>query len=63
MVRGDAFPLLFLAIRPAHFDGIDVVHHLPGVGKNFQDHMDVYLTATTAPVSYNQEDRPDRAIR
>jgi len=43
--------------------GIKVVHDLPGVGKNFQDHMDVYLTAETAPVSYNMEDRPDRAIR
>src|SRR6266480_3643342 len=43
--------------------GVEVVHHLPGVGKNFQDHMDVYLAAATAPVSYNQEDRPIRAIR
>jgi choline dehydrogenase-like flavoprotein len=43
--------------------GIEPVHHLPGVGKNFQDHMDVYLTAETAPVSYNMEDRPDRAAR
>jgi choline dehydrogenase len=42
--------------------GIDVVHDLPGVGKNLQDHMDVYLTAVTAPVSYNGEDRPDRAL-
>ncbi|GLY02391.1 choline dehydrogenase [Actinoplanes sp. NBRC 101535] len=42
--------------------GIDVVHDLPGVGKNFQDHMDVYLTAETVPVSYNQSDRPDRAL-
>lgn len=42
--------------------GIDVVHDLPGVGKNFQDHMDVYLTAETAPVSYNQSDRPDKAL-
>ena len=25
--------------------------------------MDVYLAAATAPVSYNQEDRPIRAIR
>ncbi len=41
--------------------GLDVVHDLPGVGKNLQDHMDVYLTAETAPVSYNQEDRWDRA--
>ena len=35
----------------------------PGVGKNFQDHMDVYLTAETAPVSYNGEDRWDKAAR
>jgi choline dehydrogenase len=41
--------------------GIDVVHDLPGVGKNFQDHMDVYLTATTTPVSFNESDRPDKA--
>jgi choline dehydrogenase-like flavoprotein len=41
--------------------GIDVVHDLPGVGKNLQDHMDVYLTAETAPVSFNREDRPLRA--
>jgi choline dehydrogenase len=43
--------------------GLDVVHDLPGVGKNFQDHMDVYITAETAPVSYNEEDRPIRAAR
>ena len=43
--------------------GIEVVHDLPGVGKNFQDHMDVYLTAETAPVSYNGEDRWDKAVR
>jgi choline dehydrogenase-like flavoprotein len=43
--------------------GISVVHDLPGVGKNFQDHMDVYLTAETAPVSYNGEDRWDKAVR
>jgi choline dehydrogenase-like flavoprotein len=41
--------------------GIPVTHDLPGVGKNFQDHMDVYGTAETAPVSYNGEDRWDRA--
>jgi choline dehydrogenase len=41
--------------------GVDVVHDLPGVGKNFQDHMDVYLTAETAPVSYNGEDRWPKA--
>jgi choline dehydrogenase-like flavoprotein len=43
--------------------GIDVELDLPGVGKNFQDHMDVYLTAETAPVSYNGEDRWDKAAR
>jgi choline dehydrogenase-like flavoprotein len=42
--------------------GIPVVHDLPGVGKNFQDHMDVYLTAATVPVSYNESDRPDKAL-
>jgi choline dehydrogenase len=42
--------------------GIDVVHDLPGVGKNLQDHMDVYLTAETTPVSFNESDRPDRVI-
>ena len=41
--------------------GVPVVHDLPGVGKNFQDHMDVYLTAETTPVSYNSSDRPDKA--
>jgi choline dehydrogenase len=43
--------------------GIEVVHNLPGVGKNFQDHMDVYIPAETIPVSYNGEDRWDKAIR
>ena len=42
--------------------GIEVVHDLPGVGKNFQDHMDVYLTAETTPVSYNRSDRPLPAV-
>lgn len=42
--------------------GVPVVHDLPGVGKNLQDHMDVYLTAETLPVSYNQSDRPDKAL-
>ncbi len=58
--------LLLSGIGPAqHLTdvGVDVTHELPGVGQNFQDHMDVYLTAETAPVSYNREDRPDRAIR
>ncbi len=43
--------------------GIEPVHDLPGVGRNFQDHMDLYITAETEPVSYNKDDRPDRAIR
>lgn len=42
--------------------GIEVLHDLPGVGKNYQDHMDVYLTAETVPVSYNSSDRPDKAL-
>ncbi|MFK7845986.1 MAG: GMC family oxidoreductase, partial [Rhodothermales bacterium] len=44
--------------------GIDVVHDLPGVGKNFQDHMDVYIAAECSqPLSYNGEDRWDKAIK
>jgi choline dehydrogenase len=32
--------------------GIDVVHHLPGVGENLQDHLEVYVQhACTEPVS------------
>ncbi|QUQ63213.1 choline dehydrogenase [Kutzneria sp. CA-103260] len=32
--------------------GIDVVHHLPGVGENLQDHLEVYIQyACTKPVS------------
>ena len=53
--------LLLSGIGPAdelNAVGIPVVHDLPGVGKNFQDHMDVYLTAETTPVSYNASDRP-----
>lgn len=42
--------------------GIPVVHDLPGVGKNYQDHMDVYLTAQTTPVSYNTTDRFDKMM-
>lgn len=44
--------------------GIDIAHDLPGVGKNFQDHMDVYIAAECSqPLSYNGEDRWDKAIR
>jgi choline dehydrogenase len=43
--------------------GIDVIHDLPGVGKNFHDHMDVYIAAECSqPVSYNGEDRWFKAI-
>jgi choline dehydrogenase len=42
--------------------GIQVAHDLPGVGKNLQDHMDVYLTAETTPVSYNESGRADKAL-
>ena len=32
--------------------GIDVVHHLPGVGENLQDHLEVYIQyASKQPVS------------
>lgn len=57
--------LLLSGIGPAdelRTVGVEVVHDLPGVGRNLQDHMDVYLTAETAPVSYNESDRPDRAL-
>jgi len=58
--------LLLSGIGPAHelrALGIDVAHDLPGVGKNFQDHMDVYIAAECSqPVSYNGEDRWFKAI-
>ena len=58
--------LLLSGIGPADevdFHGIDPKHDLPGVGKNFQDHMDVYIAAEcSSPVSYNGQDRWDRAI-
>ena len=38
--------------------GVSVKHDLPGVGKNLQDHMDVYCCARlNAPVSYNGQDK------
>ena len=34
--------------------GVDPVHHLPGVGENLQDHLEVYVQhACTQPVSLN----------
>jgi choline dehydrogenase-like flavoprotein len=43
--------------------GIDVVHDLPGVGKNFQDHMDVFVAAETGPVSYSLRNRAHNRLR
>ena len=38
--------------------GIDVVHDLPGVGINMQDHLDSYIIAyCRQPVSCNGQDR------
>ena len=43
--------------------GIATRHDLPGVGHNFQDHMDVYIAAEcNKPISYNGHDRWDRAL-
>ena len=43
--------------------GIDPVHDLPGVGKNFQDHMDVFVSSATAPVSYSKINRFHNRVR
>jgi choline dehydrogenase-like flavoprotein len=49
------------ALRPL---GIDVVHHLPGVGKNLHDQLEVNITAQiNAPLSYDRQDRYRNAIR
>lgn len=59
--------LLLSGIGPAddvRAHGLVAHHDLPGVGRNFQDHMDVYIAAESSqPVSYNGHDRWDRAIR
>lgn len=58
--------LLLSGIGPADSiaqHGIKPVHDLPGVGRNFQDHMDVYIAAECSePISYNGHDRWDRAL-
>jgi choline dehydrogenase-like flavoprotein len=58
--------LLLSGIGPAReleAVGVDVVHDLPGVGKNLHDQLEVYITAEcTQPISYTGEDRWDRAI-
>jgi choline dehydrogenase-like flavoprotein len=44
--------------------GVDVVHHLPGVGKNLHDQLEVNITAQiNAPLSYDRQDRYRNAIR
>jgi choline dehydrogenase-like flavoprotein len=43
--------------------GIEVVHDLPGVGRNLQDHIDVYVISEIAgPHSYNKHTRLHRQL-
>ncbi|NQV82131.1 MAG: GMC family oxidoreductase N-terminal domain-containing protein [Alphaproteobacteria bacterium] len=43
--------------------GIDIVHDLPGVGENLQDHIDVCtISELTGPYSYDGWDRLDKTI-
>jgi choline dehydrogenase-like flavoprotein len=43
--------------------GIEPVHDLPGVGRNFQDHVDVYvISELNGPHSYNKHTRPHRQL-
>ena len=43
--------------------GIDVVHDLPGVGRNLQDHMDVYVVSECSDDhSYDRVARPHRTL-
>ena len=43
--------------------GINVVHDLPGVGKNLQDHLDSYVVSDlNAPLSYDKADAFPRSI-
>jgi choline dehydrogenase len=59
--------LLLSGIGPAdelRAAGVDVVHDLPGVGRNLHDQLEVYITREAAkPVTYSGEDRIDRAAR
>jgi choline dehydrogenase len=59
--------LLLSGIGPADelkAAGVEVVHDLPGVGKNLRDQLEVYITREAAePITYSGEDRWDRAIR
>lgn len=43
--------------------GVKAIHNLPGVGKNLQDHLDVYCCASLRePVSYNGHDKGAMAL-
>jgi choline dehydrogenase len=58
--------LLLSGIGPAdelRSVGVDVVHDLPGVGKNLRDQLEVYITREAAkPITYSGEDRWHRAF-
>ena len=58
--------LLLSGIGPADelsAHGIEPVHDLPGVGRNFQDHVDVYvISELNGPHSYNKHTRPHRQL-
>lgn len=44
--------------------GIPVVQHLPGVGQNLQDHLDISIqTQVTQPITLYAMTRPDKALR
>ncbi|MHC4363757.1 MAG: GMC family oxidoreductase, partial [Planctomycetota bacterium] len=64
---GSPWLLLLSGIGPADelkAHGINVVHDLPGVGKNMQDHLDSYIIVNCRqPVSYNGQDRFPAAIK
>lgn len=57
--------LLLSGIGPAEelaAAGVPTIHDLPGVGKNLQDQLEVYITAEcSGPLSYSGEDRWHRA--
>jgi len=59
--------LLLSGIGPAdelEAHGIAAVHHLPGVGKNLQDHLDAFSCITLKqPISYTAQDKGLPAIR
>ena len=49
--------------EPLRALGIEVVHELPGVGSNFQDHVDVYvISELNGPHSYNKHTQPHRQL-